>query len=417
MLSGLSTVIMTMFLKIYTDSGHGNDVTIYRPQCPSGFCFLGDYAQGTDDSQPNYGVTLCVKKTKENELFAHPVGFDKVWDSVTPSRTGESDADYDDCDVGLGSGQGSGSSGERDRMPNITFWKPRVPNHNYVPLGYVVTTDDNPLPANKSVCVVRKSIAVPAKPGKRIWSARNINLWPTAPSYEYLDLGTFFSHDGPYVTEHTGMWSLTPQVVPPTNSRLLTKRLSPEDMALLYQDYGSEAYEDISIYIPQSPRGYAPLGQYAERGYKKSVTARVVAVKEKGAERGLLATPIKYRQIWNSTNTGSHTHTAFWRPIPPPGYHCMGDLATVGFNPPPTNSMACLHWSTTKEGRRGWRIWWNRCSPWKHSSVMEKDITIWRVGYDRDCQSPNTFIAFPGFNSPSSSYMYFHCLPRDSVNV
>lgn len=415
MLSGLSTVVVSIFVRIYTFSGNGNDVTIYRPQCPPGFCFVGDYAQGTDDLQPNHGVTLCLRDTKNSGLLAHPIGFEKVWDSTIPSKYGDSD-DSDDSDS---SGGGSGSSGDdaTQSLPNITFWRPRVPNHEYVNIGYVITTDNKPLPANQTVCVARKSLAVAARPGKRIWSAKDISLWPTEPSYTYLNLDTFNVQEGARIIGHKDLWSLSLEVVPPPNSRLLTKLLSPEDMALLYQDFGSEAYEDISIYIPQSPRGYSPLGHYAERGYKKSSTARLLAVKEKGAEKGLLAAPIKYRQIWNSTNTGSHTHTAFWRPIPPPGYHCMGDLATVGFDAPPTNSMACLHWSTTRKGRRGWRIWWNRCSPWSHSSLLEKDITVWRAGYNRDCQSPNTFIASPGFNSPASSYMYFHCLPVDSMDV
>ena len=416
MLSGLSTIVVAIYVKLYTYNGPGHDVTIYRPQCPPGFCFLGDYAQGTDDRQPNYGSTLCLKDTKNSGLVAHPIRFDKIWDTTMPFKPGESD-DFDESES---SGDGSGASGERDDasfLQNLTFWKPRVPSNEYNHLGFVITTDNNSLPGEQSVCVAKKTITVRARLGRKIWSTRDISLWLTALDYDYLKLDTFDVQKGPHVTENLDLWSLSLEVVPPPNSQLLTKVLSPQDMALLYQDFGSRAYEYISIYIPQSPWGYIPLGHYAERGYKKSKTARVLAVKETGAERGLLVTPIKYRQIWNSANTKSFIQMAFWQPIAPPGYHCMGDLATIGFDAPPTNSMACLHWSTTRKGRRGVRIWWNRYSPWSPSSIPEKDVTLWRAGYNRNCQSPNTFIAFSGFNSPSSTYMYFHCLPVEDVGV
>jgi hypothetical protein len=159
------------------------------------------------------------------------------------------------------------------------------------------------------------------------------------------------------------------------------------------------------------------LGFYVERGHEKSDTAHVQVVKEIGS-KNLIVNPVKYRQVWNSNNTGSKTDASFWRPIPPPGYLCTGDVVTItGTDPPSTNSIVCLHWSLLKRSHRGSRIWWNRVNPISRSRHPLNDVTIWRVGSKWNCQSPNTFVVHPGFVTPPSERLLFHCLPKTYIEV
>lgn len=195
----------------------------------------------------------------------------------------------------------------------------------------------------------------------------------------------------------------------PLEGRLIVKTLHANHMHMMYRDHGSGAYEDLSIYCPHPPTGFSILGHYAEKGYIKKTTAHVLVVKEVNSST-LLAHPVRFRQIWNTKFTGGRSEAAIWRPIPPPGYVCMGDVITLSASEaPPADTIVCLH-SSLVSGSKGKRVWWNKISAFCGSRFPQKNVALWQPGSKRNCQSPNTFVAQKGFLLPSANLELFHCL-------
>lgn len=403
--TGIALMIVSIATKIYTDTG-GPGLTIYRPHCPPGFCILGDYAQEGDIKKPNHGVMLCILMQQNSTVVAEAEGFAQVWSSEGPgSGNGYSD------DEGPETSEGStgSASGHNDIL---AFWRPKVPSEDYVALGHVATTSYEP-PSYDNVCVVHKSSAIPGIPGRRVWieESRMASLWSVASSYHYLNLGMFFSSDSKAAPRISQFWSLLPEVVPaPQNASLSIKKLTKDDLALIYKGQECRTSKLLSVYLPRAPIGYAPLGHYAERGFSRaSQAAPMLVVKEMGG-KGLLRHPVNYQELWRSH--ANDTEAAIWRPVPPPGYFCVGHVLGVGSEAPPTNAIVCLHWSVIGRGwpSRSKRVWWNKCS---HG----KDATIWRVSGLDDCLSAGTFVIHRGLHNPHWEELLFHCFYLNEVSV
>lgn len=405
MLNGVAVTVVTAFLQIYTETSDPRGFSIYRPQCPSGYCALGDYAQRAEKGlgeQTNHGVTLCMKVTNNSEMVSYAQGYTQIWSSEGPIRGRETHGEQDDEDTAAGSGSGSG------HVETLAYWRPNVPGEDYVAVGHVATTTFDP-PPKSAVCVVHKSIAIPVLPGKRLWLEHSgaASLWSATSGYAHLDLQTFFGNDMKSAPPVTNFWSLKAEVIPTPEAKLATKKIPKEHLALIYQDHGSEP---LSVYAPRVPAGYAPLGHYAERAASEGNAARVMVVKEKHGT-GLLIHPVKYQQIWNNQNTGANSTVAFWKPIPPPGYKCLGHMLSVGLEVPDTKSMVCLHGSVLSQGRHGAKVWWYGKSAMLRRKKLSKTVTVWRVATFSDvCKLPNTFMVTQGLNAPSAEQNLFHCL-------
>lgn len=414
LVSGLSTIVVAAFLKVCTDVTSRRPVTIYRPQCPTGYCSVGDYAQATHAHEPNYGVTLCFRTIDNSSLLARPVGFRQIWST-------EHDI-YEDEISGSGSGSGFDSSGNYNNMEKIVaFWRAIPPSDDYVSIGDVITTD-YAQPSTMTTCVVHKSLVTMATGGRRVWRENSgaASIWMTSRSDEYLDLRTFRTND------NKGMpgdfRSLILEVLPPTHDgTFISKTIGEKDLKLLYKHKSSEGYENLSIYVPQPPPGFVPLGYYAHKGNHGNHVGQVTVVKVITTYRSrLLLTPAGYQKIMEHIHFHDQVNNSlltFWRPIPAPGYHCMGDVVTVDtLDPPSTNTIACLHWSLVASSQRGSRIWWNRKKPYSQK-YSDKDFTLWGVRGRDDCKSPNTFVMHPGFVTPPSERSLFHCLPEQSIGI
>ena len=404
-------MIVTMVTKIYTDTG-GPGLTIYRPQCPPGFCILGDYSQEGDIGKPNHGVMICVLMQSDSDFVVKTEGFIQVWSSEGPASGNGYTDDNDDEGSTYYSGTSASGNGEV-----LAFWEPKVPSGKYVALGHVATTSYEP-PSDCHVCVVHRSVASPGIPGKRLWieESRMASIWTLAPSYHYLNIGTFLSSDSRTAPRVNQFWSLSRDVIPPPfNTSLKIKKLTRNDLALIYRGHECADSKRLSVYLPQAPIGYSSLGYYADRGYGRASEAiNVMVVKEKGG-KGLLRHPVKYQELWRSDATNNNTKAVIWRPVPHPGYFCLGHVLGLGLEPPPTNAVVCLHWSVVG---RGWpalidRVWWNKCS-------HNRKATIWRVtkvtGLD-DCLTADTFVIHRGLTTPHWEELLFHCFYLSEVKV
>ena len=125
---GIAMMVVYVYAKIYIDRG-GPGLTIYRPQCPPGFCILGDYAQGGDTSKPNHGAMLCVLMS-DSKMVIRASGFNQIWSSEGPaSGNDEFSGTFDDEEPDEDSGTFTSGS---DQI--LAFWEPVVPHSEYVAL-------------------------------------------------------------------------------------------------------------------------------------------------------------------------------------------------------------------------------------------------------------------------------------------
>ncbi|EDO38764.1 predicted protein [Nematostella vectensis] len=411
MVSGVTAVVVTMFLRIYSENSDFNPITISQPQCPPGYCALGDYAQRTGSEAPSYGATVCLKQ--DNKLVRTPLKFTQIWSSEGGAVD---DEEYSEAS-GAESGSGEESSfGPTGRSRVLAFWRAVPPSNQYTGLGDVVTSSYEQ-PIRSRYCVVHNSVVLTARRGRRVWVDNSgvVSLWAHAQSTQFLNLDLFVANGYRGPPADLYFRTIVPEVIsPPPSGNLLIEVIPARDLNLLLRDpIGEHGYEDISVYVPQPPIGFVALGQYAERGIFKHGSAHVLAVKATGGG-ALVAHPIMYKRVWDTRKSAKTVESAIWRPIPPPGYHCLGDIATVAYAAPSTNTIVCLHWSLVRKGRRGDRVWWNRKSPLTGSDSQGSDVTVWRVGGGHDCEAPNTFVANPGFQTPSSERLLFKCVLRSN---
>lgn len=403
LVSGLSTIVVATFLRICTDYTSRRPVTIFRPQCPPGYCSVGDYAQPTFAHEQNYGVTLCFRAINNSSLLARPAGYRQIWST-------EYDGIEDEYS-GSGSGSGSGSSEAMsqplERM--VAFWQAIPPTDDYVSIGDVITTD-YAQPSISTTCVVHKSLVTMATAGQRVWKEYSgaASIWTTSRSHDYLDLRTFRTNDNKGPPEE--FRSLIQEVLPAFyDSSIITEVIGERDLKLLYST--PKGCENLSIYVPQPPAGYMSLGHFASTSHDNG---HVIVVKELTTHKSLLLPPIGYQKITSLLDhCNNSVKLTYWRPIPTPGYHCMGDIVTVSQDIPSPRMITCLHWSVVMSSQQGSRIWWNR----KMRSQSTNNLTLWGVEGRDGCESPNTFVAHNSFSSPPLVGDLFHCIASPSIEI
>ena len=116
--------------------------------------------------------------------------------------------------------------------------------------------------------------------------------------------------------------------------------LPVSDYVWVYDDTGSGAFEDGSIWRPVVPAGYVSIGDVAHASHDKPGFATLVIRDDPDA----LRPPVGYEQIWNDKGTLGANDVTIWNPIPPLGYACLGSVATPGYDTPPsTAQVRCVH--------------------------------------------------------------------------
>jgi hypothetical protein len=108
----------------------------------------------------------------------------------------------------------------------------------------------------------------------------------------------------------------------------------------IYDDNGTGADDDIAIWRPDMSKyaGYYSIGDVAIP--KHAVAPRTTFVVK--AEGDVLAPPTGYTKVWDDYGAGGDHDGAFWEPIPPAGYQCIGHVATLGHNMPSTDLIRCI---------------------------------------------------------------------------
>ena len=125
--------------------------------------------------------------------------------------------------------------------------------------------------------------------------------------------------------------------------------MSTSQLDQIYDGRGSGARNDIAIYRPRNTAGYYSLGDVGVRKngvtyswYKiwrwitslnmPSLRTPKNAFLYKELIPGALAKPVRYDKIWQNRGTGVKHDVTLWRPIPSPGYTCIGDVAVRSYS-------------------------------------------------------------------------------------
>lgn len=381
---GLEYAHVSTFSLITTDhyTGSKRDLSVWRPIVPDGYSILGDVA---NDSYLK--PTEPVVVVKEGPFTAKPIDFVKIWDS-------------------------SGS----EAPVGFAFWKP-IPPEGFTCLGHVASHDLNfQKPATSLIACIRDDVLSPATVGSMIWNDEfsgaitDVSIWPVVRT-NAVDIvpHTFISvpnHDFPAgessikvikgdqatnTGEHLMQLSVEAVVeTAPILKPLTIRRVYQYD--LITDDSGSGASMDGSFW---RPRFYLPnyyiLGDVANRGYSPPSVSTIL-VKD---DPELLAAPLDFEPVWADHGSHAHKDTSVWRPIPPQGFTCLGDIVARNYYKPSTNIMRCVANVLVAQGAIGDMIWNDQ-----HSGAHQ-NIAVWRsVKVNKEDTDANLFVSEPGYNSP-----------------
>ncbi len=151
-----------------------------------------------------------------------------------------------------------------------------------------------------------------------------------------------------------------------------------------YDDKGSGALADVSIWRPLPPPGYVALGDVVVGGHSPPVSSALVVRDEPGTT----ARPLGYERIWDDRGSFGDHDVAIWSPIAPLGFVCLGDVAAQLYDSEPSPEiMRCLH--------RDRLLWGVRAQTWSdEGSGAWEDLGLWTCGAgERGGSAANTFIA------------------------
>uniref|UniRef100_A0A8H7NI21 DUF946 domain-containing protein n=1 Tax=Bionectria ochroleuca TaxID=29856 RepID=A0A8H7NI21_BIOOC len=118
-----------------------------------------------------------------------------------------------------------------------------------------------------------------------------------------------------------------------------------------------------------------------------------------------VASPEGYNQIWNDKGSGAEKDGSIWRPVAPSGYVAMGDIAQSGYSQPDTNRIWCLRADLAKNARYGTQSIWDdkKSGADKDVSVWEIQSNL-KGADDPKIVQINSFRASQNYSPPDTSF-------------
>ncbi len=158
-----------------------------------------------------------------------------------------------------------------------------------------------------------------------------------------------------------------------------------------YDDKGSGAFEDASIWRPLPPPGYVALGDVAVAGYSSPGGSALVVLDQPG----VTARPLGYERIWDDQGSFGKNDVAIWSPIAPLGFVCLGDVAAQIYDSEPSPEIIrCVHRDLLLRGV-GVQTWNDA------GSGAWEDLGLWTCeAGERGGSASGTFIARRHKNDP-----------------
>ena len=124
----------------------------------------------------------------------------------------------------------------------------------------------------------------------------------------------------------------------------------------VWNDSGSGANQDVSVWRPRVPAGCHLIGMTAKNGHSRP-TFPTLVIRAGGRE---ITPPERFDLVWWQER--GRRRFWCWRPIPPAGYVSLGDVGTTSENPPSHKDVACVALACLSPNRQplGGQIWNDR---------------------------------------------------------
>ena len=145
------------------------------------------------------------------------------------------------------------------------------------------------------------------------------------------------------------------------------------DLTKVWDDSGSGARDDVSIWKAEAPSGYLPVGHIVIRSHQKPSKAYVIKAVDGKADTDALVLPVSYDKIWDDSGSGAKSDVTIWRVLCPGGYVALSNVATNG-NKPSRDSIYCIKIKYTSSRNWNWQKVWA-----DHDSGAKDDVTIYEA--------------------------------------
>ncbi|MBJ36561.1 MAG: hypothetical protein CMB68_04300, partial [Euryarchaeota archaeon] len=124
----------------------------------------------------------------------------------------------------------------------------------------------------------------------------------------------------------------------------------------VWDDSGSGAEQDVSVWRARVPAGCHLIGMTAKNGHSPPNFSTLV-IRAGGSD---IAPPDRFQLVWWQER-GKRRFWC-WRPIPPPGYVSLGDVGTLSESPPSRKDVVCVALGCLSPNRQplGRQIWNDR---------------------------------------------------------
>lgn len=170
--------------------------------------------------------------------------------------------------------------------------------------------------------------------GVALTIARDVRIWDIAATVAgLLEIEAPASWIGSPVVEAIG------KSLPDAPTGTL-EVLEVDEYVWVYSDEGSGAFSDVSIWRPVAPEGYVVIGDVAVGGYEPPGFSTLVVRDDAEVVRA----PVAFERIWDDEGSLGANDVTIWNPIPPLGYACLGNVAVPNYDgPPEVAAIRCVH--------------------------------------------------------------------------
>lgn len=154
---------------------------------------------------------------------------------------------------------------------------------------------------------------------------------------------------------------------------------------------------------PLRPIGSVVVNNYNNiNGYYSSI---LVGNNADSGSPPAVASPNGYTEIWNDKGSGASKDGSLWRPVAPSGYVAMGDVVQSGYSQPDTNRIWCLRQDLAQAARFGVQSTWDdkNSGASRDVSVWEVFSNL-RDEAGPQVSRINSFRANPNYSAPDSRF-------------
>lgn len=169
------------------------------------------------------------------------------------------------------------------------------------------------------------------------------------------------------------------------------------DFGHSWSDSGSGAEMDVSFWWPKVSGGFRALGHYANKGYD-APESPMIAVK--AIQPDALKEPVGWELVWDDAGSGADDDGSIWIPVAPRGYSALGMFVQPGHSTAERMlevyskkwPVACVR-SDLVTGANVSDLIWNDAG-----SGADHDVSVWQIGpLSPPAGSPMTYLTSGSF--------------------